>query len=305
MDERRREAQLRREFEAEAAVAERERQWRIARGEATAADLAGPAPPPGQAAARETWMTELPPERRAAAAAAMPTVRRGAAVVARGCTRGVLVDGLCLAWGSRKQQSVVTNNSHLTGTPWCCCLTSTSPLQGPFQGFSAKGVKSRGDTSGWTMTPQQRAAAAQQALEGGDGAGAAGGPLLLTGAGGADAGVAAANPAQAARMAAAVDAYNAGSRAKSLMELHAEKQAAEQRKQKKRKKGGKGEGGGAAAAADALGYDPAQHPWRPFDREKDLGPGLSAKAKAEDLLKAQRSLGSKFAGSQGGGRTFL
>lgn len=180
-----------------------------------------------------------------------------------------------------------------------------SCLQGPFQGFSAKGIKSRGDTSAWTMTPQQRAAAAQAALEGGGGGaiGPNGGPLLLTGAGagagGADAGVAAANPAQAARMAAAVDAYNAGTRAKSLMELHAEKQAGEKKKKRKKEKGKEGGGGGADA-----GYDPTQHPWRPFDREKDLGPGLDAKAKAADLLKGQRSLGSKF-GSQGGGRTFL
>lgn len=45
----------------------RQRQWRVARGTATAADLAGPVAgpePPGRGA----WMTELPPERRPRAA---------------------------------------------------------------------------------------------------------------------------------------------------------------------------------------------------------------------------------------------
>jgi curved DNA-binding protein CbpA len=46
---------------------ERQRQWRIAKGEATAADLAPPPPSSSLAGSnsnkRETWMTELPPER--------------------------------------------------------------------------------------------------------------------------------------------------------------------------------------------------------------------------------------------------
>lgn len=151
------------------------------------------------------------------------------------------------------------------------------------------------------MTPQQRAAQ----LEGG-GAGAAGAPLLLTSAAGADGGVAAANPRAAARMAAAVDAYNASGRAKSLMEVHQERMAGGGDKKKRKKdKGEKGGGSSKGSGKADLGYDPAQHPWRPFDREKDLGPGLNARAKAEDLLKGQRALGSKFSGGQGGGRTFL
>ncbi|KAL4855003.1 DnaJ subfamily C member 14 [Chlorella vulgaris] len=255
VDARRQEAELRREFVAQAAVAERARQWRMARGEATAEDLAGPARGL-EALERDTWMTELPPERRADVAAAPPT--------------------------------------------------------GPFTGFSIKGIKSRGDTTGWTMTPQQRAAQ----LENGS---AGGGPLLLTtAAGGADCGVAAANPAQAARMAAAVDAFNSHTRKKSLVELHAERRAGGG-KQQKRKKGKDGEGKGhpgggdkagkkqkaGPAAAPDLGYDATQHPWRPFNRETDLGPGLDAKSNAAQLLKGERALGSKFGGGQGGGRTFL
>lgn len=150
------------------------------------------------------------------------------------------------------------------------------------------------------MTAQERAAQ----LEGGP-AGTAAAPLLLTSA---DSGVAAANPRAAARMAAAVDAYNASGRSKSLMELHQERRAAggdrKKRKTDKGEKSAKGDKGGKGAAGE-LGYDPAQHPWRPFDREKDLGPGLNARAKAEDLLKGQRALGSKFSGGQSGSRTFL
>lgn len=153
------------------------------------------------------------------------------------------------------------------------------------------------------MTPQQR----QAQLEGG---GPPAGPLLIT-ASGADRGVAAANPAQAARMAAAVDAFNTSSRQKSLVELHQERLAGgkkkekKEKKKKKKEKKQKTEGGGGGGGGGDAGYDPTQHPWRPFDREKDLGPGLDAKAKAQDLLKGQRALGSKFSGGQGGGRTFL
>lgn len=109
-------------------------------------------------------------------------------------------------------------------------------------------------------------------------------------------------------MAAAVDAFNSQSRKKTLMELHAERLAGgrdgKDGEKKKRKKAKAGEGGGGGGAAD-LGYDPTAHPWRPFDREKDLGPGLQAKASAADMLKGTRALGSKFSGGQGGGRTFL
>ena len=163
----------------------------------------------------------------------------------------------------------------------------------------------------WTMTPQQRALQLENGSAGGGALGAGGGPLLLT-ATGADGGVAAANPAQASRMAAAVDAFNSQSRTKTLMELHAERMAGGDKKKRKKQKteGGSGKGGGSkggsgkGGAAD-LGYDPTQHPWRPFDREKDLGPGLESRAQAADMLKGAPTLGSKFSGSQQGGRTFL
>ena len=67
---------MRREFEATAAKEERERQWRVARGQATAADLAGPVEgAPGWAPQeRDTWMTDLPPERAVGGAPTMPSV---------------------------------------------------------------------------------------------------------------------------------------------------------------------------------------------------------------------------------------
>jgi hypothetical protein len=210
-----------------------------------------------------------------------------------------------LSWHSILQSTELCRAVPVLCGALCC-------VQGPFTGFSIKGIKSRGDTTGWTMTPQQRAAQ----LENGS---AGGGPLLLTtAAGGADSGVAAANPAQAARMAAAVDAFNSHTRKKSLVELHAERRAGGGKQQKRRKgkdgegkghqgggdKAGKKQKGGPAAAPD-LGYDATQHPWRPFNRETDLGPGLDAKSNAAQLLKGERALGSKFGGGQGGGRTFL
>ncbi|GIL91130.1 hypothetical protein Vretimale_9578 [Volvox reticuliferus] len=59
LDERRADAELRRRAEAAAEAQERERAWRVARGEEVPA-LAGPVGPSGPQ--RETWMTELPPE---------------------------------------------------------------------------------------------------------------------------------------------------------------------------------------------------------------------------------------------------
>lgn len=75
-DDRRQEKQLRAEFEAEQAAAERERQWRIARGEATAADLAGPSTEQFGGPSRDAWMTELPPERQAGGGP-VPSMVRG------------------------------------------------------------------------------------------------------------------------------------------------------------------------------------------------------------------------------------
>ena len=154
------------------------------------------------------------------------------------------------------------------------------------------------------MTPQQRALQ----LEGGAAAGA---PLML------DAGRGAGGPqsaAVAARTAAAVDAFNATTRKKSLVEAHSDRmaeKAAEGKKARKKHKGAGGKAGAAqqqqqhAAAAGDEGWDPTQHPWRPFDREKDLGPGLgSAKVDAAKMIENAKALSSRF-GSGGATRSFL
>ena len=100
VDERRQDAELRREFAAVAAREERERQWRIAKGQATAADLAGPVAPQPVGVQRETWMTELPPEKRQPTAAVMPTVggrgRHGSRLLMRCCCAGAQDDGCIL-----------------------------------------------------------------------------------------------------------------------------------------------------------------------------------------------------------------
>lgn len=98
VDERREEAELRREFAAQAAQAERERQWRIARGQATAEDLAGPAAVPGQPMTRETWMTDLPPEKRAGVPGAMPSVSwRLMGLMQGGRRKGCMPNAACTA----------------------------------------------------------------------------------------------------------------------------------------------------------------------------------------------------------------
>lgn len=123
--------------------------------------------------------------------------------------------------------------------------------------FSMKGgPKPRGDTSGWTDTPQMRVERQLAALRG-----AADATLAL------DAGPAAraeAAEAAAAREAAdAVRKHHEGKR--SLVEAHAAAADQAKRKAKKSKKG----------VADAPGENQKEdwagkHPWRPFNRETDL-----------------------------------
>jgi curved DNA-binding protein CbpA len=244
VDERREEAALRRAAAAHAAQEERARQWRVARGEATPQDLEGPAGGGGGPAARDAWMTELPPE---------ATVRQG-------------------------------------------------PPQGNVTTFSAAGIRARGDTSAWTSTPQERALR----IEGGGGGGGAGPALLMA---------AAAEGAWQQRTAAVVDAYNANARGKTLLEAHQERQAGankrdkKEKREKKRKAAGPAEGGAAAGPAGAAAagddWDRAAHPWRPFDREKDLDSGPPKASNPREMLNSLPALGSRFAGTQGGGRSFL
>jgi curved DNA-binding protein CbpA len=248
VDKRREEAELRRFTEEYAAQEERERQWRIAKGTATAEDLnpkvTGKGPSAG--GGRDSWMTDLPPEKAATA--------------------------------------------------------SILPPQGHQTAFSARGPQVRGDTSGWTMTPQQRADAAE-----------AGSDRLLTGAEGAGPALLMAGVSDGSdqRDAAAVAAYNAVARGKSLLEQHLEKQQNQQKKKKKSSKdesttAGKkrkkidGGDGGKKGKEDEDDWDREAHPWRPFDREKDLEIKPSGSRDPKELLKNMKGLSSRFAGSGGG-----
>ena len=57
------------------------------------------------------------------------------------------------------------------------------------------------------------------------------------------------------------------------------------------------------AAADGEDWE-GKHPWRPFDREKDLG-GQSRPTNKEEMLRKTGGLSARFQGNAGGGRTFL
>ncbi|EIE21657.1 DnaJ-domain-containing protein [Coccomyxa subellipsoidea C-169] len=217
IDADREDARLRRLAEEMAAQQERERQWRVARGTATAEDLRGPIR--SGPAERDTWMTELPEARRPNA-----------------------------------QPSQTT--------------------------FSQRGIQERGDTQGWTETPQQKLlrlsageAASTKALE------SAPAPSVAEGV---------------------VDAYNQAHRAKTLVEQHKDRLKEEKRKKKKQKLEEKSK----AKAEPSEDWDPSSHPWRPFDREKDLNMGPKSLSK-EEMLKKAGTLDSRFAGTPSGQRSFL
>ena len=238
VDKRRENEEMHRFTREFAAQQQRERQWRIARNQATKEDLeamtAQNTNNAGARGGREAWMTELP--------AMKPT------------TVAVIPTG------------------HQTA-------------------FSTKGVGTTvQDVSGWTRNPMDAEGNNAQLLtmRGEDG-----------GRGGRGGGRAATAPPHdlapsSQKAAQAVDAYNASARGKSLLEKHQEKQ----KKDKKRKKIGEEDDGAGGS-----------HPWRPFDRERDL----EVKPKAVDakaIVHSMKGLSSKFQGSSGnnngqGGRTFL
>lgn len=265
VDKRREEEELRRFTEEYAAQEARERQWRIARGQATAEDLAKAddkiitARNNMNPVGRDSWMTDLPPEKAATA--------------------------------------------------------SVLPPQGHQTAFSARGPQVRGDTSGWTMTPQQRAAAAEAEAGGGFGgngflSGPATGPALLMAGGSADDG------GSDQRASAAIAAYNSVARGKSLLEQHLEKQQNRKKKKKtsnkestkdisaagkKRKKLSSSAGSGKGECEEEEeDWDREAHPWRPFDREKDLEIKPSGSRDPKELLKNMKGLSSRFGGSGGG-----
>lgn len=108
---------------------ERARQWRIAKGEATAEDLRGPAGP----ATRDTWMTDLPIAR---SGAAQPPKARCA------CDGRHATAHMCPC--SRHQTL-----KHVNTLTQCMA-------QGNVTRFSLKARPEQGDASGWTALPGQQ-----------------------------------------------------------------------------------------------------------------------------------------------------
>ena len=77
----------------------------------------------------------------------------------------------------------------------------------------------------------------------------------------------------------------------------------EKRQKKKRKAEQKQKQGEASTVAGDDSWNPALHPWRPFDREKDLNMGPKP-ADKDQLMKSAGNLTSRF-GSKSGQRNFL
>eukprot|EP00897_Mesotaenium_endlicherianum_P003367 jgi/Mesen1/3058/ME000018S02364 len=207
----------------------------------------------GREPARDTWMTELPPERSAAAVA---------------------------------------------------------PQTNTF--FSREEKRGRGDASAWTDTPQQKAEKAKQLYLDAYQQAMLPGPSQET--------VALFEQAKASKAALLMDQYNENKRAKTLLEKHQEALAEGAKKRRRKEKeeaafaklGKKGAGASRGAAAKGGGVGgpgeaskewEANHPWRPWDRDKDLSAGPKAMKLDKDNMAG--GLSSRFGSSNPGGRSFL
>ena len=226
LDGAREEARLREMATQAAAQQERERQWRIARGTATAEDLRGPIRVgPAQ---RDTWMTDLPEARRAAAAPSQVSVVSLLTALALSVSIELRSDGKgpCVTWsmisccftdrGKRLpdhgctafcDEVLVVSRHSLRDPCYACCAGERGSRGGCVMQttFSQRGIQERGDTRAWTETPQQkllRLSAAEQQRA----------PQLE-----------AARGPDTSAAADAVDAYNSSVRAKTLVEQHQEK----------------------------------------------------------------------------------
>eukprot|EP00879_Flechtneria_rotunda_P009959 GHRR01010415.1.p1 GENE.GHRR01010415.1~~GHRR01010415.1.p1 ORF type:complete len:452 (+),score=207.12 GHRR01010415.1:49-1404(+) len=172
--------------------------------------------------------------------------------------------------------------------------------------FSRFGKCPPGDISSWTDTPEQRARRAAGLLT--DTAMAA----LTAGSQTATAAMEAA-PVSVELM-AAMTKYSQQQRQQSLLEQHRKKQQQPQKKagkgdeQDKRKRSSEGKQDGASRSKESkkrpagdAGKDTdweGKHPWRPFDRDKDLEVIMQQPECTADLLKAAGALSNRF--SSGG-----
>ncbi|RAL38767.1 hypothetical protein DM860_013448 [Cuscuta australis] len=133
--------------------------------------------------------------------------------------------------------------------------------------FSKNSKEGRGDTSAWTDTPSERALKAKMNyLEAYNEAAALASKEEGIKRGSADAEL--------------VDQYNKAKRSKSLVEKHIHEQAAQSKSKKKAKK---------HEAGEKEEWE-GKHPWRPWDREKDLTAGRqSVKLDAENMAQGLTS----------------
>lgn len=178
------------------------------------------------------------------------------------------------------------SSQQLCASCFCCFQTSQTS-------FSRFGVRQPGDTSSWTDTPQQRAMRAAGLITDSNTAGPAALPAPSSAVEG--------TPVNA-ELAAAMRDYAQQHRQKSLLEQHAERQTQgskkkhkEQKQQDKETKGQKRKAADidkppSSADADWSG----KHPWRPWDRDKDLEVQVQRPKAAADLLKAAGNLSSRF-----------
>ncbi|GBG93045.1 hypothetical protein CBR_g58400 [Chara braunii] len=223
------EQRSREEFQAELKRLREAAQWRKVRGEALPGDarLLGErsgAQAGDEALDRDSWMTELPPERSA----------------------------------------------------------GYVPTQSTF--FSKKGKRERGDTSAWTDTPAQRMEKAKQMyLE-----------AYQQASIDAPADFAPRETAETEKTAQLVDEFNSRNRSKTLVDKHQDEMKA-----KKKKKGKKERNSAEVVDEEWVG----NHPWKPWDREKDLV--IGPKAISWDKNKQAASLAARFGSDDQGQRHFL
>jgi hypothetical protein len=321
-----------------AAKQERERQWRVARGE----EAPGPGPAGGPQL-RETWMTELPPEKRAVAlqpSQVSQTAFSRTAIRGRGDTREwtdtpearaarhmqVRAAGDSGVGGRARQAAPHRQLAVLLGTLGPCRHRSVAlaslgrgwraprarPALEACQQASAQALlrlqrwRPAGSLSPRAPRPAaadalacplpQSCATLQAMLEG-----PSTGPLQLE------------SPKLSAE-AAAMQSLLASQRPKSLLEQHLEKQQQQAKEQAKGSKPSskdhkerkpskdrsKDKDWGEKRKADEWA---AAHPWRPFDRDKDMLQSGSAKSAAQ-LLKDNDALKSRFGGG-GASSSFL
>eukprot|EP00850_Spirogloea_muscicola_P000208 SM000001S04610 [mRNA] locus=s1:1283279:1287697:+ [translate_table: standard] len=158
--------------------------------------------------------------------------------------------------------------------------------------FSRKEVGERGDTSAWTDTPADKARKAKQFyLE-------AYNQTMLQGPSEGEQ-AALLEQRKATEVGEMLDAYNASARASSLVDKHQKERVREAIKEKKQQRKQKQESLGDGKEQHKAEAWEGKHPWKPWDREKDLVTGPAATKWTPNAM--AQNLAAKF----GSERRFL